>query len=184
MKRGFTLIELLVVVLIIGILSAIALPQYRKAVEKSRATQALTMLNTLQQAYKSYYMANNQWATSLDDLDVSIPWTGNTSWRNDLTSTHSNNEWSIQLQLITAQRPVIYIGRLTGPYAGAGFAYFFNSWGEDPDWGVPANTLTCVENHGASGVNMTSSDTHFCTTLMGSTKVIQSGMNTAYYNMP
>jgi len=74
-KHGFTLIELLVVVLIIGILSAVALAQYTKAVEKSRAVQALTMLKSIVQAQKVYYMANGAYAQSFDDLDVEIAWT-------------------------------------------------------------------------------------------------------------
>ena len=52
MKKAFTLIELLVVVLIIGILAAIALPQYEKAVEKSRIAEAKLNLNTMKRNYE------------------------------------------------------------------------------------------------------------------------------------
>lgn len=54
--KGFTLIELLVVVLIIGILSSVALPQYTKAVEKSRQAEAWTTLKSINDAIKIYQM--------------------------------------------------------------------------------------------------------------------------------
>ena len=58
MKKGFTLIELLVVVLIIGILSSIALPQYTNAVEKARTSEALSMIGSLKTGIDAYVLAN------------------------------------------------------------------------------------------------------------------------------
>ena len=72
MSKGFMLIELLVVVLIIGILSSVALPQYTRAVEKSRATEARTMLKSLSNAHEIYLLSNPGGTVTFDDLDLSF----------------------------------------------------------------------------------------------------------------
>lgn len=98
---GFTLIELLVVVLIIGILAAIALPQYQKAVERARTTDAITQIKNMEKAIELSVLQNGGIPTgnllgrgvaSLPDLSSDIELASGLTCTNSLGNCY-NKDW-------------------------------------------------------------------------------------------
>lgn len=126
MNKGFTLIELLVVVLIIGILAAIAVPQYEKAVERSRSAQALSLLKAVGQAFETHYLANGTYAHSFDELALDIPWTGNTKYLSFEKDTRSNGQWSLGIE-DTSGYTILRVGRIGGKYKGSSFSLTYET---------------------------------------------------------
>jgi len=85
MKRGFTLIELLAVVIIVGVLSSMAIPQYRRSLERSRVAEAQEMLPAIYDSWQRYSVENLQKTmtpTTFDLLDISMKGVAaNNSWK-------------------------------------------------------------------------------------------------------
>ena len=185
-RRGFTVLELLVTVLIIGILAAIALPQYKRSVEKARAATIFPLLKAIGEAQEDYFLANGTYAKSFSNLSVEIPFTGTEKWATSYSffkDVRSNHDWSIQLDDVA-----VYAGRLTGPYAGSGFAYFYKDWvcPQINGLGVCAQTLTCmVKTDAAGGVGGGGTIyKEYCAKIFGATKSVQSGTIGLYKAMP
>ena len=83
---GFTLIELLVVVLIIGILAAIALPQYQHVVDKTRYAALMDITKAIADANERFYLVHDRYSTNFAELDVDIP-------ANDIYANHAYFDW-------------------------------------------------------------------------------------------
>ena len=166
MKKGFTLIELLVVVLIIGILSAIALPQYQKAVWKSRNTQLKTVTASLAQAQQTYYMANGRWAGNFDELDIDLPLQAGTKTCSYTTAGTEAVRKGKNFEVLITSADLQSEGNITavwteGPYKCDGFF-----------WGSQSKQIKCRE--------ITVDD--FCTKIENGTRT--SDATTILYTLP
>jgi prepilin-type N-terminal cleavage/methylation domain-containing protein len=69
---GFTLIELLVVIIIIGILSAIALPSFLNQANKAKQSEAKTYVGSMNRAQQAYYLEKGAFTASTSDLGLGI----------------------------------------------------------------------------------------------------------------
>lgn len=72
MKRAFTLLELIIVVIILGVLASLAISKFMGSIERTKATEGVAILGALREAQIRYHSLNGEWATSIDQLDISV----------------------------------------------------------------------------------------------------------------
>jgi type II secretion system protein G len=127
-KKAFTLIELLVVVLIIGILAAIALPQYLNVVAKSRLQSLLIQTREIRQAINMYYLIYSKNPANFQELDApftSCPTTAKCCFNQDCYQWMSN--------YIRIQKPLPGLTAwqcdISMTYNGVAFCYVYNKKG-------------------------------------------------------
>jgi type IV pilus assembly protein PilA len=70
--EGFTLIELLVVIIIIGILSAIALPSFLSQANKAKQSEAKQYVSSISKGQQAYFAENTKFADQITTLGIGL----------------------------------------------------------------------------------------------------------------
>ena len=129
--EGFTLIELLVVIIIIGILSAIALPSFLNQANKARESEAANNVGAINRAQQAFYVENSRFGSNMAVLDLGIGDTKNYAYS---VSTSGSALGAI------AESTAVGVGQLKS-YAG-------RVWLEASPGGSVSKSVVCA---GASG---------------------------------
>ena len=143
-RLGFTLIELLVVVLIIGILASVALPQYQKAVEKSRQAEAWTTMKSIMDAVKIAQMENGDMSAipTWEELTLQFVNEGGSIVNNENAySSFDTKNW---------QYSVPFPNRVTAIRRGVGYALSLSADGKRCCWGSKENCAKAGANTGTT----------------------------------
>jgi len=112
MRKGFTLLEILVVLIIIGILTSLALPQYNRVVARSQAAEALTILKYICDAENVYYASNGAYFKVVI-TDSSSVWENNLgidSPNADGGGAKTNSRFMYNTNATTARARAIKVG--------------------------------------------------------------------------
>lgn len=119
--EGFTLIELLVVIIIIGILSAIALPSFLNQANKARQSEAKQNVGSMNRAQQAYYLEKSTFGTTLSDLGLGIKsQTDNYKYEISSITSGTNTGITNQAGLVTSTAPIkSYIGGVNVSTIGA-----------------------------------------------------------------
>ncbi|MEH1804722.1 type IV pilin-like G/H family protein [Nostoc sp.] len=108
--EGFTLIELLVVIIIIGILSAIALPSFLNQANKAKQSEAKTYIGSMNRAQQAFYLENTAFTSSIGALGLGIA-TSTVNYQYQIAYTTGGSVVTNQAQVKSATAPLkSYVG--------------------------------------------------------------------------
>ncbi len=137
--RGFTLIELLVVVLIIGILAAVAVPQYQKAVRKARVAEAKVLLKAIVDATDVFYLANPNGDPRQGGLDIDFP--------------SETNNWEVYIdECFVASNGKVGCSAMADPKWESGYSIYYYSanYSGGPEEDPKAGKFVCIDDDGST----------------------------------